>query len=58
MAEDEKPGTDSAQEPDAVLADETPEDAAEVEGQALSVEEFNADGRSPDVVCGAYYSDN
>jgi hypothetical protein len=57
MADDEKPGIDSSEEPDAVLA-ETPEDESEVEGQAISVEEFDADGRNADTVCGVYYNSN
>lgn len=52
MAEEEKPGTESPQ------PEEAPEEEAEVEGHALSVEEFNADGRNIDVHCGAYYSDS
>ncbi len=46
MAEDEK----------VELPEETPQDEAEVEGHGVTVEEFNADGRNIDTVCGQYYS--
>jgi hypothetical protein len=38
--------------------EEVPQEEAEVEGHAIEVEEFNADGRNLDVHCGAYYSDS
>lgn len=53
MAEDEPgievPSTD---------ADENAQGEAEVEAHEFVVEEFHADQRNTDVVCGSYYSDN
>jgi len=58
LAENEKPGNESPQEPDEAVTAEEQQDEAEVEGHAISVDEFNADGRNVDVHCGAYYADN
>ena len=57
MAEEVHPGTESSQ-PEEAPQDDTAQEEAEVEGHAIEVEEFNADGRNIDVHCGAYYSDN